>query len=141
MTAVTVRFKGAEDLSRRLRAMPTAIARMAVDVNLQSAEEMAGFARQAAPVRTGALKDSIAVTRGGENTPAFSGARIGRGGGRTAVAEATVAVTAGNNAVRYAHLVEYGTQKAPAQPFFWPAWWRERGRFLRRVAEALKRAA
>jgi HK97 gp10 family phage protein len=37
------------------------------------------------------------------------------------VPETSVAVTAGNTDVRYAHLVEHGTVKAHAQPFFWPA--------------------
>lgn len=37
------------------------------------------------------------------------------------VPENVVAVTVGNKDVRYGHLVEYGTTKAPARPFFWPA--------------------
>ena len=31
------------------------------------------------------------------------------------------AVTVGDHTVRYGHLVEYGTKKAHARPFFWPA--------------------
>lgn len=37
------------------------------------------------------------------------------------VPENAVAITVGDHTVRYAHLVEYGTTKAPAQPYFWPA--------------------
>jgi HK97 gp10 family phage protein len=68
------------------------------------------------PVRTGHLRDSIVVTPPGETTPAYAT------GGSTTVPENKVAISAGNTAVRYAHLVEFGTEKAHAQPFFWPAY-------------------
>lgn len=46
-------------------------------------------------------------------------------------------MTAGNKDVRYAHLVEYGTQEAQAQPYFWPAF-----RLLRKkITARIKRAA
>jgi hypothetical protein len=45
-------------------------------------------------------------------------------------------ITAGNRAVRYAHLVEYGTAEAPAQPYFWPSY----RLFKKRIASRVKRA-
>lgn len=77
------------------------------------------------------LKTSIAVTGPGETTPPYS-----QPGGATVAKNNQVLVTAGNRAVRYAHLVEYGTTKARAQPFFWPAF--RLGR--KKLASAIKRA-
>lgn len=65
---------------------------------------------------TGALIDSITVTEPMQQTPAYSQPSGARVAGAT-----EVIVTAGNSDVRYAHLVEFGTAKAEAQPFFWPA--------------------
>lgn len=85
---------------------------------LASANELADAQKHLArPSRdTGALIDSIAVTGPGEATPAYS-----QPGGSRVAGEHEVIVTAGNSDVRYPHLVEFGTSKAEAQPFFWPA--------------------
>jgi HK97 gp10 family phage protein len=56
------------------------------------------------------------------------------------VPEGAAAVTAGNSDVRYAHLVEFGTTKAPAQPFFWPAFRSQRKRAETRIKRALSKA-
>lgn len=79
---------------------------------------------------TGALIDSIEVTPSGSATPPYS-----QPGGSKVVPENAAMITAGNHAVRYPHLVEYGTVKAPAQPFFWPAVRLNK----RRVLSAIKR--
>jgi hypothetical protein len=80
---------------------------------------------------SGALIDSIVMTPGGQATPPYS-----QPGGSMVVPENAVAVTAGNSEVRYPHLVEYGTVKAAAQPFFWPAY-----RLLKkRLSNRIKRA-
>lgn len=65
---------------------------------------------------TGDLVDSIEVTGPGGTTPAYS-----QPGGSRIANELEAIVTVGNHAVRYPHLVEYGTALAPAQPFFWPS--------------------
>ena len=88
---------------------------------------------------TGDLIRSIAVTPAGQATPPYS-----QPGGAQVVPENAVMVTAGNTSVRYAHLVEYGTTKAAAQPFFWPAVRLNRkkitGRIKRAVSKAVKNA-
>lgn len=65
---------------------------------------------------TGALIDSITVTLPNQTTPPYS-----QPSGSRVAGENEVIVTVGNSNVRYAHLVEYGTKEAEAQPFFWPA--------------------
>ncbi|MGP4752124.1 HK97-gp10 family putative phage morphogenesis protein [Agrobacterium pusense] len=84
---------------------------------------------------TGALIDSIAVTMPGHSTPAYS-----QPGGARVAGETEVIVTAGNGDVRYAHLVEYGTSDAEAQPFFWPALRLLRNRLQNRINRAAKKA-
>lgn len=130
--------KSLSRLRRRLLvAIPRDIKKAVVPALLKSAEEMAGTMRQlAAPSRdTGALIDSIAVTGPSQHTPPYS-----QPGGSKFVPENSVVITVGNTAVRYAHLVEYGTQAAPAQPFFWPAVRLTRKRAANRIKRAIGKA-
>lgn len=104
---------------------------------IKSAEELAAAQRALAETSrdTGALIDSITVTLPGQSTPPYSMA----GGLRMAnITEAIV--TAGNSDVRYAHLVEYGTKKSEAQPFFWPGYRLLRDRIKNRIRRAAKKA-
>lgn len=103
-------------LQRRFDAIPRAVKEAVEPALRKQAEVMAGIMRRFAPVDTGDLKDSIHVTPGGKATPAYS-----QPGGSMVVPGNAAAVTVGDHEVRYAHLVEYGTTKAPAHPFFWPA--------------------
>jgi HK97 gp10 family phage protein len=118
-------------LQARLDAIPKEV-REAVKPSLEkSGNELAGAMKHLAPVDTGALRDSIAVTDPGERTPPYS-----QPGGSTTVPENAVAITAGDEDVRYAHLVEYGTAEAHAQPYFWPAY----RLFKKRITNRTKRA-
>ena len=124
---------GLEKLQRRLAAIPKDVRAAVIPALLKSGDEMAGGMKRLAETSrdTGALIDSITVTPPGGQTPAYS-----QPGGSMVVPENAVAITVGNSKVRYGHLVEYGTAKASAQPFFWPAY-----RLLRkRVANRIKRA-
>ncbi|WP_029042567.1 HK97-gp10 family putative phage morphogenesis protein [Cucumibacter marinus] len=126
---------GISRLQKRFAALPRAVREGVRPALLKSGNEMADTMRQIAPddPATDApdLKSSIEVTGPGEQTPAYS-----QPGGSLTVPEFGVAVTVGNADVRYPHLVEYGTTKAPAQPFFWPT-----VRLLRkRVTNRMKRA-
>ena len=118
-------------LQRRLRAIPLEVRKAAQPAVTKQAENMAATMRQLVPVDSGDLKDSIEVTPGGKATPAYS-----QPGGQMTVPENAAAITVGNHAVRYGHLVEYGTTEAPAHPFFWPS-----VRLLNKKAKAaIKRA-
>lgn len=124
---------GLDRLKRRLAAVPKDVRDAVVPALVSSAEEMANGMRQLAEASrdTGALIDSIAVTLPGGTTPPYS-----QPGGSRVVQENAAAITAGNTKVRYAHLVEYGTAHAHAQPFFWPAY----RLFRKRAANRIKRA-
>lgn len=130
---------GLSRLQRRLAAIPAEVRKAAQPAVLRQAEEMAQTMRQVAPddPATDApdLHTSIAVTPGGQSTPDYS-----QPGGAMVVPENAAAITVGNHAVRYPHLVEYGTAKAPAQPFFWPSVRLHQAKAKRAIKAAIGRA-
>lgn len=123
---------GLARIQQRLGAIPKALLDRMKIVTAREAGKVADDMRSLAlPSKdTGALIDSIEVTPAGSATPPYS-----QPGGSKVVPENAAMITAGNHAVRYPHLVEHGTVKAPAQPFFWPAVRLNK----RRVLSAIKR--
>lgn len=130
---------GLKSFQKRMRAIPAEVRKSVEPALAQGAYEAAEMMEQLAPERTGDLVGSIQVTLAGQATPAYS-----QPGGATVVPSNAALVTVGNTDVRYAHLVEYGTSKTPAQPFFWPAWRlvrkRAENRIKRAIAKAVKEA-
>lgn len=84
---------------------------------------------------TGNLIESIAVTPGGKSTPPYS-----QPGGEAVVPENSVMITAGDSDSRYAHLVEYGSKRTKAQPFFWPAFRLGRKKAAQSIQRAIRKA-
>lgn len=127
---------GLGKFQKRLNAIPKAIRDEVKPALIKGAEEIAKRARtNARPSKdTGALIESIVVTPPGGTTPAYS-----MGGGKL-VMENQAKVTAGNTDVRYGHLVEYGTTRSAAQPFFWPAVRAVGKRAQNRVKRAIRKA-
>lgn len=109
---------GLSRIQQRLNAIPAALRERMGVVAITQAEKVADDMRQLALASkdTGALIASIQVTPGGQSTPPYS-----QPGGSSTAPEGGAMVTAGNSEVRYAHLVEYGTKRSQASPFFWPA--------------------
>ncbi|MDX0538481.1 HK97 gp10 family phage protein [Sinorhizobium medicae] len=126
---------GLDDLMKAFDRAKRAPRQQITKALLTSANELADAQQHLAPKDTGALKDSMAVTGPGQSTPAYS-----QPGGSRVAGEAEVIVTAGNSDVRYAHLVEYGTSKTEAQPFFWPALRLLRRRLQQRIDRAGRNA-
>ena len=122
-------------LTRRLDAIPKAIKIAVTPALARSGNELAARMQQLAPEDTGALKNSVAVTMGGNMTPPYS-----QPGGSMIVPDNAVAITTGGDDVRYPHLVEYGTANTPAQPFFWPAYRLLRKRIQNRLKRAISKA-
>lgn len=122
-------------LKKRLAAIPKAVREQAYKEALAAAEDIANRMRRLVPVDEGDLRDSITVTPGGQSTPAHS-----QPGGSHVVPENKVAITAGNNAVRYPHLVEYGTEQAEAQPYFWPAYRLGKKKAVAKIKRGMRKA-
>ena len=124
-----------ERLKRRMNAIPPAVREAVTPALVKSGEELVARQRALVPVNTGALHDSIEMTPPGGTTPPYS-----QPGGSTTAGPNQVLVTAGNEDVRYPHLVEYGVAHAPAQPFFWPAFRLSRKRIANRIKRAIGKA-
>lgn len=107
---------GAKEIIARLGDVDASARDGLSDGLAEAAESLRREARSAAPVRSGKLRDSIAVA--GDALPGF-------------------AVTA---RAPYARFVEFGTRKVPARPFLMPALLRLRRALVQRVAETLSRA-
>lgn len=113
---------GIDRFNRRMAAIPKAIREAVQPALLKQAEAMATTMRSLVPIDKGDLRDSIEVTAPGQSTPPYS-----QPGGMMTVPENAVAITVGNEDVRYGHLVEYGHAKGfngsvvPPHPFFWPS--------------------
>ncbi len=124
-------------LERRLMAIPKKVREDVQPALLRSGHELADAMKRLAEASrdTGDLIESIQVTPAGQSTPPYS-----QPGGSKVVPENAVAVTVGNDDVRYPHLVEYGTEDAAAQPFFWPAYRLFKRRIQRRILRAISKA-
>ncbi len=103
---------------------------------IKGANDVADIQRRLAPKDTGALAESITVTLPGQSTPPYS-----QPGGSRVARENQVIVTAGDEDVRYAHLVEHGTSKTEAQPFFFTGYRLLRDQIKRGTASAFSRTA
>ena len=100
------------------------IMRASMDRLQAAGEIVAAHARTLVPVDTGALRDSIRVTRligdPKRNIRVYAGNRV-QGGSRKRGAE---------RGAFYAHMVEHGTVKMPARPFLRPALNASKGRIV-----------
>lgn len=126
---------GLARFQRRLLAIPDDVLEAVQPSVRNQAKAMAATMRALAPVDEGDLKESITVTTAGLTTPAYS-----QPGGSITVPANAAAITVGNSDVRYPHLVEFGTRKTNAQPFFWPAYRFHRKRSARAIKAAIRRA-
>ena len=113
--------------------MPKQVQKRAREAVESEAERLAERMKTIVPVDQGDLKDSITVTRGGGRTPSYS-----HPGGSHVVPVGAAEVTAGNNKVRYAHIIEYGKKDTPADPFFWPVVRTERRKVRTRISKAVR---
>ena len=129
MSAETDRFEASMNArkARLLQAVRPALEK--------GATELQASTKSLAPKDTGALANSIAITLPGDSTPAYS-----QPGGARVAGENEVLVTAGNEQVRYAHLIEFGSVHGHAQPFFFISWRFQKKRITDRIKRALRKA-
>lgn len=136
---------GLTKLQRKLDRMPI-VAKDHIRAEMEkTANEIVTMMKSLAPVlkepdprrRAGALRDSIGWTWG--KAPKYStvvaAVKSSIGG------DLTLTIYAGNSEARYAHLLEFGTYKMPAQPYFYVSWRAGRKGARRRVRKAVRAAA
>ncbi|RMC35363.1 HK97-gp10 family putative phage morphogenesis protein [Paracoccus alkanivorans] len=126
---------GLSSFQKRMNAIPREVRKAVEPALMKSAYEIQDRMEQLAPEDTGDLVGSIAVTGPGQATPPYS-----QPGGSTVVPENAAMITVGNTDVRYAHLVEYGTIKSAAVPFFWPGFRLGRKRATNLIKRAIGKA-
>lgn len=111
------------ELKARLEAVKKAVRAESKAALKATAEEIAATMRRVVPKDTGKLRSTIRVVENDDLS-----VRIQAGGPET-----TKRVRSDRKAkapeVDYAKIIEFGTRKRPAHPFFWPTW-----RLMRRSA-------
>lgn len=126
------RILGRDRMRKVLKALPNTVRARIRQAIIEASEDVADSARTLVPYRTGALYESIKVTPGDQNVPAYASLKSKR---TVPDPELAAIISAGNTNVRYAHLVEFGaaphvnkgqfagTQNPGARPrpFFFPA--------------------
>jgi HK97 gp10 family phage protein len=125
---------GLSKLQRRLAAIPKNVVAAVQPELRKQAHAMADTMEHLAPEGEGDLKASIAVTGALRQVPAYSLPEP------MTVPENAVAITVGDSDVRYPHIIEYGSTKMQAQPFFWPAFRLHRKQATKRIKAAIRRA-
>jgi len=145
---MTLKWVNHDKWIKRLKKLPASAEKYIGEANGKSANEMVQLARTLAPVKTGRLRDSIKATPPGQSIPKYSQ------GGISSAPENSWAITAGNEHVRYAHLVEFGTKMheqggtmagtihpgTSKQPFFWPAYRTIKKRHKGRISRAFNKS-
>jgi HK97 gp10 family phage protein len=140
--------QGWDRLKRRLENIPKAVREQTQPAITAAANDVADVMKALAPVDDGDLRESIAVTSGGQRTPPHS-----QPGGATIVPDNAAMITAGNTKVRHAHLVEFGTRAhiaggqfkgaaipaIPAQPYFFSGYRMARKKAAQKIKRAMSR--
>jgi HK97 gp10 family phage protein len=154
------KVEGTDKLRRKLTKFPKAAKFEIERAMIKGAREMVSMAKRMAPVKTGALRDSIQWNFA-EDSPAYASLKGRTGGKPSSPDDPAIVVTAGGagtrkeGGVRYAHLVEFGAPPhiaggmfegaahpgAAAQPFFYPSWRAVRKRVKSRISRAVNSAA
>lgn len=159
--------EGLSRLQRKLGALPKELRSAVRQALAESADDMVGMMKNLAPVSPsgqrgwppGMLRESIVATFGDGSAPKYAAFRRRNGRRGNAVKsndpDLSVTITAGNETVRYAHLVEFGTKPhvnkgkfagtmhpgTQAQPFFYPSYRAQVRPAKRRITRAIGRAA
>jgi HK97 gp10 family phage protein len=150
---MATKMQGREALVRKLKALSPATRSAIKQAIAQGADELVALQKRLAPVRTGELRDSIVQTWGGQSGPKYASLR--GGSPVDGDPDLSVLITAGNSAVRYAHLVEFGTAPhtnggkfagtqnpgTSAHPFFYSPYRALKRRIKSRITRATTKAA
>lgn len=138
--------KGIAQLNRKLTVtIPAKVEAETKKAMEKSADELVAMMKRLAPVlkdtdprrRPGDLRDSIGWTWGEAPKGSFT---IMKSSGGREYAGLKITIYAGNKDAFYARWVEFGTQKMPAQEFFFPSYRAMRKRIKSRITREMKKA-
>ena len=136
------KFAGRDRLRKVLKSLPTEQRRAIRAAILEGAATIVETQKNLVPVLTGALKASIQATPGDEDLPSYATLKSKQ---TTKDPELSAIITAGSagtreeGGVRYAHLVEFGTARMHAEPFFYPGFRAQRTAVKRKINAAARK--
>lgn len=135
-----MKFKGVDAFEKQLKAMPQEVRKEIKGALEKSAGEIVPAMKHLVPRRSGDLANSIDSTFGEfkSDNPNVRGILDKRK--KIADPDLTVTIHAGDKKAWYAALVELGTIKMKAQPYFMPVWRAYRKRAVSRVKRATSKA-
>jgi HK97 gp10 family phage protein len=125
---------GIPEMRRRVTSIPAMVVTYGQDAMEKGAQEIVDMMKRLVPVDDGDLRDSIGWTWG--DAPKGAVALL-----KSAPIRGNLRVTiyAGNQRAFYAAWVEFGTQKKPAQPYFFPSYRALKTRTKRRLTTAVRK--
>lgn len=121
-----------DQLKRKLAALPGPVKTAVLRANVQNADELMDLQRDLVPKKSGALADSIRKEAGETEASVLVLA-----GGEATTKETR---TGSGQPYDYALGVEFGTEAAPAEPFFFPAYRALKSRMKARASRAALKA-
>lgn len=143
--ASATKIIGLARLHRKLQRMPEVAKQQIKAAMERSADEIVAMAKNLAPEKSGALRDSIGWTWGKAPKGAMS---LGKVAAASLGGELTITIYAGTRDKQlgdrdafYARFVEFGTQKMSAQPFFFPSYRANKKQAGSRIRRAVTKAA
>lgn len=127
-----VRIDGLKDLDAALAQLPKATGKNVLRrTGVLALAPVVAAAKRNVPVDDGDLRDSLRVTTKLSKRQQRINAKA------VAEGKSSVQLYAGAAALPHAHLVEFGTEKMPPQPFMRPAWDAEKDQVLKLIRDEL----
>lgn len=127
---------GVKDMQAKWSAVPRSVEINVRAVLEEIADELVQQMFSQAPQDTGDLAGAIGWTWGDVPTGSVAVGNVAM----SEDANPKITVYAGDADTFYARFVEFGTQKMPAQPFFFPVWRANRRRVRSKITKSLKKA-
>lgn len=137
-SAIRFKIEGVDDLLKTLKELPTRIERRVLRKAINFATTpVLRKAKSGIPVRTGKLKRAFGRLPAGELPRGLK--RLRRKGNVFVVLQPRKGFEdSKGNPIKYAHLVEFGTNDAAAHPFLRPALTSSRFEFIKRLRQKLQ---
>lgn len=127
---------GITQMKAKLARMPVAVQAKAKAAMEKGAEEIVNMMKRLVPVDQGDLRDSIGWTWGA----APSGSRVFAKSRPMQAGDLRLVIYAGSDEAFYARMIEFGTVKMPASPYFFVSYRALKNRVKRRVVVASRAA-
>lgn len=131
-------IQGIGGLRNKMAALPALIEKRGAEALEKSADEIVAMMKRLVPVDRGDLRDSVGWTWGDAPKGSFTLLKSRRGD--FAYKGMRITIYAGDEVAFYAHMIEFGTVKMAAHPFFYVSYRSLKKRTRNRIARATRKA-